>query len=113
CSVPQGWSGSVTPSRGGVSFTPASRNYSGVNAALSAQDFTASSTTTMSVSPVSVSANGTVTATWSGTAGPSGYKWLGLYTPGAVSNGFNLYSSAATNGTASGSAPFGLPAAAT
>jgi len=36
-----------------------------------------------------------------------------LFTPGAASNGFNLYGSGATNGQASGSVPFTLPAAAT
>src|SRR6266852_973676 len=110
CSVPSGWSGSVTPSRGGVSFTPASRSYSNVTANQTAQNYTASSTTTLSASPTSVFVGGTVTATWSGTPGLSGSNWLGLYTPGAVSNGFNLYTSVGTNGAASGSVSFGLPA---
>src|SRR6266508_4252658 len=60
------------PRRGGVSFTPASRDYSNVTANQTAQNYTASSTTTLSASPTSEYVNGTVTATWSGTAGPSG-----------------------------------------
>ena len=107
CSVPSGWSGSVTPSRGGVSFTPASRSYSNVTANQTAQNYTASSTTTLSVSPTSVFVNGAVTAAWSGTAGPSGSNWLGLYNPGAPSTGFYLYGSTGASG-ASGSVPFGL-----
>src|SRR5437773_86841 len=107
CSVPSGWSGSVTPSRGGVSFTPASRSYSNVTANQTAQNYTASSTTTLSVSPTNAFAGGSVTATWSGTAGPSGSNWLGLFNPGAPSTGFYLYSSAGASG-ASGSVPFGL-----
>jgi RHS repeat-associated protein len=113
CSVPSGWSGSVTPSRGGVSFTPASRSYSNVTANQTAQNYTASSTTTLSVSPTSVFVNGAVTATWSGTPGPSGSNWLGLFNPGAPSTNFYLYSSASANGQASGSVSFPLPASAT
>src|SRR5439155_2687091 len=54
----------------------------------------------------------TVTATWSGTAGPSGSNWLGLFNPGAPSTGFYLYGSAGASG-ASGSVPFGLQSNAT
>jgi RHS repeat-associated protein len=39
CTVAQGWSGTVTPSASGYTFTPASRNYSNVAAGQSAQDF--------------------------------------------------------------------------
>jgi RHS repeat-associated protein len=39
--VPQGWSGSVTPSLAGYSFTPGARSHSNVTASLSAQDFAA------------------------------------------------------------------------
>ena len=112
CDVPSGWSGSVTPSRGGVSFTPASRSYSNVTANQTAQNYTATSTTTLSVSPTSVFVNGAVTATWSGTPGPSGSNWLGLFNPGAPSTSFYLYSSASANGQASGTISFPLPAAA-
>jgi len=41
CSVPPGWSGSVTPSLAGYSFTPASRSYTNVTANQTGQDFTA------------------------------------------------------------------------
>jgi RHS repeat-associated protein len=41
CNVPQGWSGSVTPSLNGYSFTPASREYSNVTNNQAAQDFAA------------------------------------------------------------------------
>src|SRR5947199_5282147 len=68
---------------------------------------TASSQTTLSASPTSVFVNGAVTAAWSGTAGPSGSNWLGLYNPGAPSTGFYLYGSTGASG-ASGSVPFGL-----
>jgi inhibitor of cysteine peptidase len=113
CTVPPGWSGSVTPSRGGVSFTPASRSYTNVTSNQTAQDYPATSTTTLSVSPTSVLANSTVTATWSGTAGPSGSNWMGLFKPGDPSTAFYNYGSSGTNlGVASGSSPFTLPAAA-
>src|SRR5204862_5255256 len=77
-----------------------------------ADNYTANSQTTLSVSPTSVFVNGAVTATWSGTAGPSGSNWLGLFTPGAPSTNFYLYSSASANGQASGTISFPLPAAA-
>src|SRR5262249_51906920 len=41
CTVPQGWSGSVTPSLTGYTFTPASRSYSNVTANQTAQDYSA------------------------------------------------------------------------
>ena len=41
CTVPQGWSGTVTPSLNGYSFAPTSRNYSSVAANQSAQDYSA------------------------------------------------------------------------
>ena len=41
CTVPQGWSGTVTPSLSGYSFAPTSRNYSSVAANQPAQDYTA------------------------------------------------------------------------
>src|SRR5258708_29946992 len=40
CAVPQGWSGTVTPSLSGYSLTPASRNYSSVAANQTAQNYT-------------------------------------------------------------------------
>jgi RHS repeat-associated protein len=41
CNVPQGWSGSVTPSLLGYGFTPASRAYSNLANSQAAQDFAA------------------------------------------------------------------------
>jgi len=41
CTVPQGWSGTVTPTLSGYIFTPASRSYSNVTANQSAQDYAA------------------------------------------------------------------------
>jgi hypothetical protein len=74
---------------------------------------TVNAQTTLSASPTSVLVGGTVTATWSGIPAPSTSNWLGLYNPGAPSTGFYLYGGASTNGQASGSVPFTLPAFAT
>ena len=41
CTVPQGWSGSVTPSLGGYTFTPASHSYSSVAANQTVQNYAA------------------------------------------------------------------------
>ncbi|HMH17687.1 MAG TPA: RHS repeat-associated core domain-containing protein [Burkholderiales bacterium] len=41
CTVPQGWTGSVTPSLSGYGFTPASRAYSSLAGNQAAQDFAA------------------------------------------------------------------------
>ena len=41
CTVPQGWSGSVTPALSGYTFTPAARNYSSVAANQTGQNYTA------------------------------------------------------------------------
>jgi RHS repeat-associated protein len=41
CTVPFGWSGSVTPTAPGYSFAPASRSFTGVSSTQSAQTFTA------------------------------------------------------------------------
>src|SRR6267154_6891490 len=106
CTVLQGWSGSVTPSRSGYGFTPASRGYSGVSANLSAQDYTDNSTAQLSASPTAVAAGGTLTAAWSNVAAPSSGNWLGLYAPGSSSLlGWRYLDNAA----ASGSVPFTLP----
>jgi hypothetical protein len=58
--VPPGWSGTVTPTLAGYSFTPPTRTYSNLEADRVAEDYTA-------VGPVSVS--GTVTLGGSGLAG--------------------------------------------
>lgn len=84
-----------------------------MTASQSAQNYAGASTTTLSVSPTSATVNGTVTATWSGTPGPADGNWLGLYKPGDPGSNFYLYSYRYTNGAASGSVPFTLPAVAT
>ncbi len=104
CTVLQGWSGSVTPSFSGFSLTPASRDYTGVAANVSAQDYTASSTTQLSASPTAVAVGGTLTASWSGIAAPSTGNFLGLYAPGSNTQLSYLF----LNGAASGSLPFTL-----
>jgi len=42
CTVPVGWSGTLTPQAAGYTFTPASRGYSNVTADQGSQDYTAS-----------------------------------------------------------------------
>src|SRR5207249_10520810 len=95
-------------SRRGFGFSPASRRSRTETATLSLHDALPISTTTLSVSPTSVFVNGAVTAAWSGTAGPSGANWLGLFNPGAPSTGFYLYSSAGARG-ASGRVSSAVP----
>jgi hypothetical protein len=46
CSVPGGWSGTVTPSLAGNTFTPVSRSYSNLSANQTNQNYTATKTTT-------------------------------------------------------------------
>ena len=70
--------------------------------------------TTLSVSPTTIPAGGTVTATWSGIASPTPRDWIGLYTPGASNTGYIdwIYvSGSKTPGAAqaSGSRPFVVP----
>ena len=69
---------------------------------------------TLSVSPTTIAAGGTVTATWSGIATPTATDWIGLYTPGAANTAFIdwIYVSCSqTPGAAraSGSCPFLVP----
>ncbi len=45
CTVPQGWSGTVTPSLSGYTFTPPSRSYSSIAANQTAQNYTAAAST--------------------------------------------------------------------
>jgi len=75
CTVPQGWSGSVTPSLSGYAFIPASRSYSSVAANQTGQNYTATST----VVPNSATFIGTDVATkgnWRGVYGADGYAIL-------------------------------------
>jgi subtilisin family serine protease len=61
----------------------------------------------LSASPTSVAAGGSVTAAWSGVCGPSGGDWIGLFTPGAPNTSYVTYRN--TTGAASGSVPFTIP----
>ena len=67
CTVPQGWSGSVTPSLSGYAFTPAARNYSNVAANQTAQDYAATGTTVPN------------SATFVGTDVATKGNWQGVY----------------------------------
>ena len=119
CTVPQGWSGTVTPSLSGYTFTPTSLSYSNVTANQTAQNYVAATLPTYQVSGtvtfngaalsgVSLAATGgvscsstntsgsyacTVPQGWSGTVAPSlsGYT----FTPTSLS-----YSNVTTNQTA-------------
>jgi len=66
----------------------------------------------LSASPASLSAGGTVTATWAGIPAPSSTDWIALYPAGGVSYiDWNYVSCSKTPGNplASGSCPFVLP----
>src|SRR5260221_39971 len=71
CTVLQGWSGTVTPSFSGFTMTPVSRDYTGVGANTTAQDYVASSTSPLAAAATAVAVGGTVTATWSNVTSPS------------------------------------------
>jgi Right handed beta helix region len=62
---------------------------------------------TLSISPTSVAAGGTVTATWAGIPSPTALDWLGLYTPGSSDTAYLAWRY--TTGTASGNVPFTIP----
>ena len=61
----------------------------------------------LSVSPTTIPAGGTVTASWSGIANPSGTDWIGLYTPGAANTAFLAWRY--TTGAAGGNVPLTIP----
>ena len=70
--------------------------------------------TVLSVSPASVPAGGSLTASWSGIASPSSTDWIGLYTPGAANAAFIEWIYVSCSKTpggarASGSCTFGIP----
>jgi hypothetical protein len=65
--------------------------------------------TTLSVSPTSVFAGGSVTATWANIQSPTATDWLGLYNSSGAADGAYL-SWRYTNGQASSSVPFTIPA---
>ena len=62
---------------------------------------------TLSEAPASVPRGGSVTATWSGIATPTGTDWIGFYTPGAPNTSYASFRY--TTGAASGSVPFTVP----
>jgi len=63
---------------------------------------------TLTVSPTNIPSGGTVTATWSGIATPTATDWLALATPGMANTSYISWRY--TNGAASGSVPFAVPA---
>ena len=74
CTVPQGWSGTVTPSLSGYSFTPPSRTYSSVTANQPAQDYAASAivvTTYQLTGTVAVGATALAGVSFTATTGGS------------------------------------------
>jgi hypothetical protein len=62
---------------------------------------------TLTATPTTVSAGGSITATWVGIPFPSSNDWLALYTPGAGDSSY--LASRFTDGAASGSLPFTIP----
>lgn len=63
---------------------------------------------TLSASPTTVAAGGSVTATWAGISAPTSLDWIGLYAPGTAENAYVAWRY--TTGTSSGSVPFSIPA---
>ena len=68
----------------------------------------------LSVSPTTIPAGGTITATWSGLATPTARDWIGLYVPGAANTAYIdwIYvscSKTAGSARAFGSCPFIVP----
>src|SRR5207253_1908903 len=75
---------------------------------------TGSGGATLSVSPTSLAAGGTVTATWSGIPAPTPGDWIGLYGPGSGNSSYLTWiyvSRSQSRGAASaaGSCPFTIP----
>src|SRR5262249_9676195 len=87
CTVPSGWSGTITPALNGYTFAPSYRSYDSVNANQGAQDYAATAavlptTTALTSTPNPASAGAAVTfmATITGT-NPTGTV---TFTEGAV-----------------------------
>jgi len=72
-------------------------------------DFTVTPGTTLTVSPTTVAAGGSVTATWSGIGSPTSTDWIGLYPTSGTAN-TSYISWRYTTGAASGSVSFPIPA---
>jgi hypothetical protein len=69
---------------------------------------------TLTVTPTSVAAGGSVTATWTGIESPTGRDWIGLYAPGAANSAYLAWlyvscSQVAGVARASGSCSFPIP----
>jgi len=129
CTVPSGWSGTVTPALSGYTFTPASRSYSSVAANQGAQNYAAaavpttyalSGTVTLggaALANVALGATNGVSCTTSNAAGqysctaPAG--WSGTVTPALSGYTFTpasrSYSSVAANQTAQDYAAAAVP----
>ena len=75
CTVPQNWSGTVTPSLSGYTFTPASRSYTSVAANQTAQDYAATSTVVPNTATF-VSTDVATQGNWRGVYGNDGYAIL-------------------------------------
>ncbi|HTE16270.1 MAG TPA: Ig-like domain-containing protein, partial [Burkholderiales bacterium] len=69
CTVPQGYTGSITPSLSGYSFTPPSRSYNNVNANQSVQNYTAALNADTVWVDDAVPAGSTA-------SGPEGWNWV-------------------------------------
>jgi hypothetical protein len=82
-----GWSGTITPSLAGYTFTPTSLTYSGVTTSLTAQNYAAalSTATPQSFASLSVVIN---EIGWAGTSNGSTDQWIELYN--TTSNNINL-----------------------
>ena len=115
CTVPQGWSGTVTPSLSGYTFTPISLTYSSVAANQTAQNYVAATLPTYQVSGtvtlngsalsgVSLAATGGVSCSSTNTSGnyactvPQG--WSGTVTPSLSGYTFTPTSLSYSNVTA-------------
>src|SRR5439155_1131119 len=69
---------------------------------------------TLTVSPTSVTAGGSVSGTWSAIAGPTGLDWIGLYAVGASDTAYLAWvyvscAQAPGSAKAAGACPVGIP----
>ena len=76
CTVPQGWSGTITPTLAGYSFAPSSRNYANVNAGAAAQDYAATAAAERIWLDDAVPAGATLSTT-GGNPWNTGWTWVG------------------------------------
>ncbi len=76
--------------------------------------FTVTGSTSLNVTPTSIAAGGTLSASWSGISTPTATDWIGLYVPGAPSGNYIdwIYVSCSktpSGPVAAGSCPFRVP----